>query len=294
MKLYTLKFAKRLIYFGASIILLGLILLNLNREYFIDRPIDNELIGQIGDFIGGVSGSIWALAGVILFYVALHEQREDFTTNRKILSAQLDEFKLQQQELAETREVFKEQSATQRLQRFETSFFNMLSSLDDIVKPFNYIQKDPFKRSPDIKHEGRNLFAFIFGLVSKNFMGPKSDSPNFVEFEEIFKNRCAIIFRSHQIEIDLFTNMIEQLILLIFDSGLKDERQLYVNILKSQLTPFQLMILGYNLILKGEEKNSFLVALKELVFFKRDDFSSQSARRLDSATSVLLEKIGKA
>lgn len=47
------------------------------------------IIGQLGDFVGGVSGSLWALAGVALFYLALQEQRkelalqrEEFTVNR--------------------------------------------------------------------------------------------------------------------------------------------------------------------------------------------------------------------
>jgi hypothetical protein len=127
MKFLSLRFAINLIIAGLIVVAISLILLIPFRTYFIASPIDNELIGQFGDFIGGIAGSLWALAGVIMFYVALHEQKEDFKTNREILSAQLEEFKLQQVELAETRKVFKEQSKTLKLQRFESSFFQLLN-----------------------------------------------------------------------------------------------------------------------------------------------------------------------
>ncbi|MFT6480485.1 MAG: hypothetical protein ACJAVP_003647 [Spirosomataceae bacterium] len=41
--------------------------------------------GQVGDFIGGVVGSLWSLVSVILFYRALTLQREDLQNQRKEL-----------------------------------------------------------------------------------------------------------------------------------------------------------------------------------------------------------------
>ncbi len=94
--------------------------------------IDSEEIGQLGDIIGGLIGPIWALAGVIFFYVALTEQRRDFETNRKALETQIREFELQRVELAETRKVFIEQSETLKQQRFENTFFNMLNTFNSM------------------------------------------------------------------------------------------------------------------------------------------------------------------
>lgn len=67
--------------------------------------------GQVGDFVGGIIGSIWSLAGVFLYFSALH---------------------LQQKELKSQRE---EMVANQRLldqQLFETTFFNLLKVQDNI------------------------------------------------------------------------------------------------------------------------------------------------------------------
>lgn len=50
-----------------------------------DVPIKTDVFGQFGDIVGGVIGSLWALAGVILFYAGLTEQRKDIQTNQNAL-----------------------------------------------------------------------------------------------------------------------------------------------------------------------------------------------------------------
>lgn len=47
---------------------------------------------QVGDFIGGLIGSIWALAGVLLFFSALKIQREEFKLQRQEFKEQRLEF----------------------------------------------------------------------------------------------------------------------------------------------------------------------------------------------------------
>lgn len=56
---------------------------------------DIEVTGQIGDFFGGVVGSIWALAGVLLYFSALKlqnkqliAQQEDMAQNKSLMSQQ--------------------------------------------------------------------------------------------------------------------------------------------------------------------------------------------------------------
>lgn len=51
-----------------------------------------DITGQIGDYIGGVVGSLWAFAGVLLFYVALQYQRKEFRLQRLELSSHRTEF----------------------------------------------------------------------------------------------------------------------------------------------------------------------------------------------------------
>lgn len=86
------------------------------------EQIDQQLTGIIGDFIGGIVGTIWSFAGVILFFLALRLQSKE-------LSLQLEELK-------DTREVFK-------TQQFENTFFNLLKNQNEIrlsteLKETNY------------------------------------------------------------------------------------------------------------------------------------------------------------
>ncbi len=50
--------------------------------------------GQIGDFFGGIFGSIWSLVGVLLFYIALRYQRKEFALQREEFKNQKIEFQL--------------------------------------------------------------------------------------------------------------------------------------------------------------------------------------------------------
>src|SRR5687767_8545834 len=56
--------------------------LNGNHPAKTGESPDMASSGQFGDFIGGVVGSIFSLAGVILLYITLRAQRENFHRER--------------------------------------------------------------------------------------------------------------------------------------------------------------------------------------------------------------------
>lgn len=67
-----------LIVMGAVVLVWGTIKFDLVKELYLD-PADREgVFGQYGEFIGGIVGSLWALAGVFLFFATLtYQKRED-------------------------------------------------------------------------------------------------------------------------------------------------------------------------------------------------------------------------
>ena len=72
----TEGFTKILIGLGVIAIVTGFIMFCANDFLFqFQEEIKSDKVGQLGDFIGGVAGSIWALAGVILFYLAFQSQK---------------------------------------------------------------------------------------------------------------------------------------------------------------------------------------------------------------------------
>ena len=65
---------------GLIISFLGILTIIISSIWFIafrswnfSTKIDESIIGQFGDFIGGLVGSFFTLAGVILYYVALKD-----------------------------------------------------------------------------------------------------------------------------------------------------------------------------------------------------------------------------
>ena len=59
-------------------------LLKLSNEYTIyGTNVDLDKTAQVGNFIGGIVGPVWALTGVLLFFAALRLQSKELSENRK-------------------------------------------------------------------------------------------------------------------------------------------------------------------------------------------------------------------
>jgi uncharacterized protein YoxC len=98
------------------------------------NTLDESKMGQLGDFIGGISGTLVALVGVVLYYVALREQRKEIKINQEALNLQItalnhqvDEFKAQKEELISTRKIYEQQTKTMRNQQFDSNFYSLLN-----------------------------------------------------------------------------------------------------------------------------------------------------------------------
>lgn len=66
------------------LVLVGFLCL-INKTYNIGGKLTSEEMaqtGQVGDFIGGVIGSVWALAGVFLYFSALKLQQQELKSQR--------------------------------------------------------------------------------------------------------------------------------------------------------------------------------------------------------------------
>ena len=106
-----------MVLFGIILVCFAVItFLWIDFDFNYENKINSEKFGQFGDFLGGVVGSLWALAGVLLFYKALSEQREDIKTNKQALklqvealNQQVEQFKIQTGELESSRKVYEQQ-----------------------------------------------------------------------------------------------------------------------------------------------------------------------------------------
>ncbi len=212
------------------------------KEPILDAsvPINKEAFGQFGDFITGVVGSIWALAGVILFYIALKEQRKDIQINRDALEKQIEalqlqskEFSFQTKELEASRKIYTTQSKILKKQQFESTFFALLNVYTDITRDLYSTQKF-FENNVD-------SLCQRFQVNEDNENDPQTLHTASIEvYEDIYfqdKNSFAHYFRS-----------LYRIVRFIEDSSsLTDKEQFfYAKIVRSQLREQELLMLFYN------------------------------------------------
>jgi hypothetical protein len=270
---------------GGVIFIIALIWYLASTYFKWGNKLDPTLAAQAGDFIGGIVGSLWALAGVVLVYSALQAQRRDFKINLESLKNQIQEYK-------EQKEVLEEQSKTLQLQRFETSFFNMTKSLNDVITSFVFILENPEDSSERIVSEGRETFKSIeFDLKTMweyqgfDVFANKTTQTHFRKIVSLKEDYYG------QIPLQ-FINIFEQIIMLIFDSSLGSERKKYIKILKSYFDPYQFFCLGLFLILHNESKVELLMKLHVLNFYEKQDYFKMES--IENSIQFLEECFDKA
>lgn len=267
--LLTEKAGIRLLKLGVSLLLISFVLFLWNDfSLSFYESLNSEKIGSFGDLVGGLIGSIWALAGVILFYVALTEQRSDFKTNRKVLEAQTDalnlqikEFELQRNELSETRKVFSIQSETLKKQQFESTFFNLLNLHHQIVNSidlnsnnfkYNQIERmlhtelseEQKKEKVNINTTGRDCFVkFSKGFRNKYYKLKKNNEG--LGEKQICKNSYLEYYSKHQSDLGHYFRNLYQIIKFIKNSEVKNKRR-YTSLVRAQLSNDELFLLFYN------------------------------------------------
>lgn len=292
----TEKFSKNLLLVGLVLLLIGLVLFVWNDWSFsADEKLKADKVAQFGDFVGGLIGSIWALAGVILFYVALTEQRKDFATNRKVLDAQTDalkqqirEFELQREELSETRKVFKIQSETLKKQQFESTFFNLVNLHHGIVNSidlqskenkYGIIEARRMNLQPGAHNEkiievttGRDCFVKFCKGYRNEYKKLRKDMSELSEIE-IVKQAYKNYYKLHQSDLGHYFRNLYHIFKFIKNSEEKNKKS-YTSLVRAQLSNDELFLLFYNGISEYGNKK-FLPLIEEYHILKnlnRKDF----------------------
>jgi hypothetical protein len=215
-----------------------LYLWNNTYPYSLSAPIDNGKFGTFGDFVGGVLGSIWSLCGILLFYSALREQRADFRTNSEALLKQVDalemqseEFRLQREELSQSRQVFIEQAKTQRQQRFESTYFSLLELYTRVTSDLN------------LQSKNNNYFKSLKSELFKKI--PQKQDP--IENHEIARQNYLEVFYNQKEELSHYFKLIYRILKIIDDSEIiENEKFRYIKILRSQLSENEMFAIYYN------------------------------------------------
>lgn len=265
------KWAIGITILGGAVFTVALFWYGVSVSFDWGYKLDPDLVAKAGDFIGGIVGSLWALGGVLLVYAALQSQRKDFKTNMHALNNQINQGA--------------EQKMILEIQGFENTFFKMLQSLNSITDSFViYSHKSlPEQINSELDannvavYKGRSSLSFIFQEISRYVHEAKEDNKAIASEREAYdqiRRGAFLNIRAYEHILIPFNSIVKELVEIVAFQAPEGKRELYVNIIKSHLDPFQFALLGIEIILfHDKNKREYLQTLSELNFFSRDKLS---------------------
>jgi len=196
-----------------------------------------EGLESLGNFSGGAVAAFWSLAGVILIFIAFLGQKLE-------LLYQKEELRLNRQELKDTREVLNEQKKEFELQNqtllnqnFQNLFFQLLRNHADIIHHIDL-------GTGNTKISGRDCFKEMYGNFKNSFNRLTQEYNS--ELEKIEK-AYSLCFDKYRIDLSHYFRNLYNVVKLIDRSDISNEdKRMYMNTLKAQLSTYELALLFYN------------------------------------------------
>ncbi len=211
---------------------------------------DEEIKGLFGDSFGAVNALVSALAfaGVI---VSLYLQRKDLKLQRHDLKLQREELEMTRKEMEKQTEQYEVQNKTLRVQRFENTFFQMLSQYQEVVNSLSYSYQRNGER---ITLEGRDIFMNAYESLVVRAIIVKNDQP-----KEIVIPGMKYIIQNYGLDgyensdmpqyFDHYFRLIYRILKFVKSSPLIsdfDEEYQYTSLLRALLSRYELVWLYYN------------------------------------------------
>ena len=193
-------------------------------------------LGAVGDFFGGSTIGLLSIASIFFIIHTISIQSKE-------LSLQRQELHLTRNELEETRKVHEEANRTQYIQRFETTFFNMLSLQSELIKNLEIGNQN--------KLSGRAATEKIYKKFESYFQSPYENtrlkvakaSTALEKFYPVYED----FFEHYSDFIEPYFRNVAILIRLIEDGEFSRlEKNHYLDILKAQISKSELKLLFYN------------------------------------------------
>lgn len=262
-----------------SLVIFGFIISLISIIYFfriesLKEPNNNFNLNELGDFLSGSVAAIWSLAGLLFVYVAFLGQKQQLLQQQ--LEILFNQFELKQNrlELKNQRLEMTLQNDTLKIQKFENTFFQMLSLFHSIVnsmeiKDFN---DDTIKGRECFRHLLILFDKTIYSYISNNF---KTNPSKLININEINKEQIIEIYEmfysKYRNHLSHYFRTYYHIIKLIHKTEDIDKNR-YISIARAQLSSSEQVLLFYNCLHKnGRER--FKPLIEEYTLFNNIDFN---------------------
>jgi hypothetical protein len=210
-------------------------------NFFLRNPTE---AGTFGDMFGGINAFFTACTVLLVFYAA----------------------RLQKKELDATRAEFQQQNETTKLQRFETTFFNLITLYTQIKKDLFILVPHEEIEEHLVKIEGDAVFFNIIEYVHNKVRTADMEySPIwhkiFIDKYEADTNREREIPHYYKHIMNVFT--------FIKDSGLPEEQKLfYSKTFYTLMSPKELGLIFYYVALKRDLDEELQYFIRKQAIFQ--------------------------
>ena len=234
--------------------------------------------GTFGDTFGAVNALFSGLAFAGLIATLLYQKEE--------LKLQREELQQTREELKGQREEFEEQNKTLKRQRFENTFFNMLSLQQEITNNLFYQdEKENEQTITQHTYKGREVFKEIYENATVKYEGliyPKNTGLKLVLKHNGYNAYTAI---ADTTRFDHYFRNLYRIFKYIDTTDLinDDERYEYACIVRSQLSDYELIMLFFNgLSDNGKEKFKPLIEKYAILKNMRPDLLPSAGKEKKS------------
>lgn len=215
-------------------------------------------LGPVGDFFGGATIGLLSIATIFFIIHTISIQSRE-------LSLQRAELSLTRKEMKDTRRVHESSHKTMMKQQFESTFFNMLSLHNEIVNSIHFIEGGTV-------YNGRAIFKRLKEYLKNKLKRIEENSPQ-DQFTRLHALEEAISITAKDFSettSHYFKNIYTLLTFLEQEKILTDlEKEKYIQIIKAQLSPYELVYLLY-LSFKVENQPFLLLTRKYSLFREMD------------------------
>lgn len=235
-------------------------------------PYSKEARGTFGDQFGAVNALFSGLAFAGLIYTIML-QRNDLKLQRQDLKLQRKELELTRKEMEEQTAEFEKQNETLKIQRFENTFFNMLSQFQEVVNNLTATVNAGMQSS------GREVFRDLYenatvyvkipkdGLRYQTTKGMRIALAIF-KMDGYMKSEMPAIF-------DHYFRLLYRILKFVRDTPLIttfDDEYEYTSMLRAILSRYELVWLYYNGLSEyGSEKLKPLIERYAMLKSLRED-----------------------
>lgn len=227
-----------------TLIGLGIFVWFLVRGWYYENFISNEYpihlpsAGTVGDFIGGIVGTIFTLVGIFLLYETLQFQRK---------------------ELSESKKVFIKQ-------QFDNTFFELLRNFNEAIKNIR-------QATPAGKKFQRQLFDYGQETMQSDFTPERTFFLNRNQALDLYQR----FYVDYVGVTSVYFKTLYRIYKVISESEITEKDKIsYSKILRAQLTNSELFLIRYNAMTDNGQKSIYYInkynILKHLSHFELLEF----------------------